>query len=49
MSIYPSVSDSQNEQKSLIKVQSENLFNKLEQIEKEFKHYNKLKHLKKLH
>ena len=44
MSIYPSVSDSQNEQKSLIKLQSENLFNKLEQIEKEFKHYNKLKH-----
>ena len=44
MSIYPSVSDSQNEQKSLIKLQSENLFNKLEQIEKELKHYNKLKH-----
>ena len=44
MSIYPSVSDSQSEQKSLLKLQSENLFNKLEQIENEFKNYNKLKH-----
>ena len=44
MSIYFSVSESQNEQKSLLKLQSENLVNKLEQLEKEFKRYNKLKH-----
>ena len=42
--IASSLSHSQKEQKSVLKLQSENLFYKLEQIEKEFKHYKKLKH-----
>ena len=42
--IYPSVSSSQNDQHALLKVQCDNLFYQLNQIEKSFKHYKKLKH-----
>ena len=51
--LYPSVSEplfngsmsqSENDQKGLLKLKSENLFIRLEQIEKDFKRYNKLKH-----
>ena len=42
--LYPSVSQSENDQKGLLKLKSENLFIRLEQIEKDFKRYNKLKH-----
>jgi hypothetical protein len=47
--IYPntstlgSLSFSQNEQSALFKLQADNLFFKLEQIEKELQHYHKLK------
>ena len=42
--LYPSVSQTSTEDTSLLKLQSRNLFNKLEQLEKKFKHYRKLKH-----
>ena len=44
MSLYPNpLSISQMEQSALLKLQADNLFFKLEQIEKELKHYIKLK------
>ena len=35
--LYPCVSQSENDQKGLLKLKSENLFIRLEQIEKDFK------------
>lgn len=42
--IYPSISQYENKQRGLLKLEFENLFIKLEQIEKDLKRYNKLKH-----
>ena len=42
--VYPSISQQATEDKALLKLQSENLFNKLDQLQKELKHYHKLKH-----
>ena len=42
--LNPSLSQSENDKISLLKLKAKNLFIKLEQIDKELKHYNKLKY-----